>query len=148
MVDIVRPIRRRVQAKVDPVGMTEQSHANDVDINKIMARYHKTGLLQTTRKQALVGDFSSVGSYQECLEKVLAAQDAFMSLDSQIRARFDNDVSKIIDFCENPENLEEAIKLGLVDKPDVESSVADLEKVKEPVTPEDVVAGDPNSLST
>ena len=39
-----------------------------------------------------------------------------MALPAQIRSRFENDPAKLIDFLDNSENLDEAIKLGLVSK--------------------------------
>jgi phage internal scaffolding protein len=40
-----------------------------------------------------------------------------MALPAQIRSRFDNDPAKLIDFLENEQNHDEAIKLGLVNPP-------------------------------
>ena len=50
------------------------------------------------------------------MNRVIAAQDEFEALPAQIRARFDNDPAKLIEFLENSENRPEAEELGLVEK--------------------------------
>ena len=68
------------------------------------------------------------------MNAVLAAQDEFMELPAQLRARFNNDPALLIDFLEKEENREEAIKLGLVaSKP---TSVEAEAPVGEPKAPE------------
>jgi hypothetical protein len=41
-----------------------------------------------------------------------------MRLPAELRARFENDPAKLIEFIDNSENLDEAINLGLVNKPE------------------------------
>jgi phage internal scaffolding protein len=51
------------------------------------------------------------------LNQVIAAEDEFMRLPADLRARFENDPAQLIEFLENLENKDEAIKLGLVNPP-------------------------------
>lgn len=101
---------------------TKQSELADSDINNIMARYATTGVLPQMRdpSQAMYGDFSEVEDYQTSLAKVMAAEERFNSLPSELRRKFDYNPQNMIDFIQNPENREECIKLGFINKPAVE----------------------------
>lgn len=110
--------RLRVQFVPEGVSRTEQSHRDEVNINSIMARYHRSGLLPTYGRFPTYGDFSATGTYHEAMNQVLAAQDEFGRLPSAVRKRFQNDPGKLIDFLSDPGNLEEAVELGLVERPE------------------------------
>lgn len=116
---------RRVQLFFDDeedLSRVEQSHRDECNINSIMKRYMKTGMLSRNPADATYGDFSDMVSFQEAQNRVISAERDFMSLSSAIRKKFQNDPGKLIDFLGNPENRQEAIELGLVvDRPKVES---------------------------
>ena len=59
------------------------------------------------------GDFSSVLEFQQAQNILIEAQDAFDALPASLRKRFDNDPAVMLEFIENPDNREEAEKLGL-----------------------------------
>lgn len=104
----------------DEVSMTKQSFAKECDINHIMAKYQKTGLIDHVNKyDGSYGDFTSVVDYQSSLNAVMNAQDEFNSLPSSIRARFQNDPAQFLHFFNDEANREEAISLGLCKAPDV-----------------------------
>lgn len=48
---------------------------------------------------------------------VMKAKDAFMTLPSEVRRRFQNDPAELLEFIEKPENKEQCIKWGIFDKP-------------------------------
>lgn len=98
-------------------SLADQSQAKDCDVNVIVARFMKTGVLPGVNKQALYGDFSDVGSYQEACNIVLHAQQQFESLSADVRKRFGNDPAEFLAFCSDPQNKPEMIKLGLVEAP-------------------------------
>lgn len=96
--------------------MTKQSHAAESDINNIMDRYFKTGIVEhVATVQGKYGDFTSIPTYQEALDKIRRAQEMFMSLPSDIRAKFQNDPGEFLDFATNPENRDEMIEMGLIE---------------------------------
>lgn len=98
---------------------TQQHFAEKCNINSIMAKYKKTGLLPVvTGKTPQFGDFSQVHDYQTALHKINEAQEAFDSLPAEIRKRFDNEPAKFIEFVEDSQNKDEAIKLGLIAQPE------------------------------
>jgi phage internal scaffolding protein len=100
-------------ACLDP-SLAQQNFKDESDINYIVRQFGLTGELPGQAISPQYGDFTGVLDYHSAVNAVLAAQDEFMDLPAQMRARFDNDPSKLIDFLGNEENREEAIKLGLV----------------------------------
>lgn len=102
-------------------SMTQQQFKDEADINNIMARYQKTGVLvdpltQTMRKP-MFDDFSELGDFRDHQQAVIDAQELFMQLPSRLRARFENDPAELLQWLSNPVNKEEAIELGLMTKP-------------------------------
>lgn len=99
-------------------GMTVQSDKKEADINNIVSRIMKTGQLPpTVRGQPFYGDDLSIfGDYQDCWMKVREANELFASYPADVRRRFDNDPAKMLMFLDDPANLDEAVKLGIVQK--------------------------------
>lgn len=100
-------------------SLTRQSFAKDADINNLMARYPNGGvpldaILVRDPNEAIFGDFSDLGDFSGLMNRVSEAQAAFMALPSSVRARFDNDVAKLLAFIDAPENVVEAVKLQLL----------------------------------
>lgn len=98
-------------------SLTQQHFKDEADINKIIARYNRTGILvdpSVPRSgDALFGDFSEVKDFREAQNFICMAKEAFMELDSSIRRRFHNDPSELIAFLNDPKNVEEGRKLGI-----------------------------------
>lgn len=125
--------------RVDDLGnfektLTQQHFAEEVDINNIVSRALKTGLLgdpmSIGTRQAIFTDVASIGDYQSNLNKIIAAQNAFMELPADLRSRFNNDPANLLAFLSDVNNKDEAIKLGLivddkVVKPDAVAANAD-----------------------
>ena len=105
---------RRVMFACVGESRTEQAHRDEVDINKIVARYQRTGVLPVRSGVAQFGDFSQIGDYHEALDQVMVAERMFHELPSGVRRRFANDPGKLIQFLSDPGNLAEAVSLGLV----------------------------------
>ncbi len=114
------------------VSCTDQQYLKECDINQILKTYGATGKLSVNLRSGVSGDFSEVGDFQSCLDKINRAKDEFAALPSDIRARFGNDPVAYVDFVLNPANTEECIRLGLkekiVIKPTVEDLLGDIKK--------------------
>jgi len=108
----------RVHPNLDPISLTHQSMAPECDINTIMRKYEKTGILEHRNNyEGTYGDFTQVPeNYHESMNAVLDAQDMFQTLPATLRKRFHNDPGAFIEFANNPDNSEELIKLGLATK--------------------------------
>lgn len=107
--------RPRVQVINTDPSMTKQCFEDECNINKIMSRYEKTGVIEhVAANSPQYGDFSDVSDYQGAMNRVIELQSEFMTLPPNLRARFFNDPMQFIDFVRDPKNSEELKKLGLV----------------------------------
>jgi len=113
--------KRVATAPSEEPSLTQQQFAKDCDVNLIIAKYKKTGSVTHIRNgsQGVYADLADMPSYQEALQHIINAQQAFGDLPAQTRARFANDPQQLIDFLKDPQNVEESIKLGLRVKPEV-----------------------------
>lgn len=93
---------------------TKQAFRDEVDINRIMERFNATGQMPPMRPQGRFGDFTGATDYLEAATRVLDARRSFDELPSDIRDYCDNDPAELIDLMHNPERLEEAQDLGLI----------------------------------
>lgn len=96
-------------------SLTRQSELKSADINVIMAKYVKTGVLPVATREGFFADVSTVGDYREALHRVMQAEDYFYKVPPQIRKRFENDPAKFLDFISDPKNLPEIEEMGLIE---------------------------------
>lgn len=103
------------EAATVPVGesLTVQSHSEDADINVIVKRFGLTGTMPVNHRVPEYGDYSQVGSYADALAVVRAADSHFMEMPAEVRSRFQNSPQIFLDFCNDPANMQEMVKLGL-----------------------------------
>jgi len=102
--------------RCEDASRTQQHFKDETNINNILRQFNVTGQLPTKALTPQYGDFTGVGDYHSALNAVIAAENDFMTLPATLRARFDNDPQELIEFLNNPENKEEALKLGLLQK--------------------------------
>jgi len=101
------------------ISRTKQSFRDEADVNNIIRRYQKTGLLVDPTKirqgrQAQFGDFSDIQNLPETLGRISEANKMFMALPAKVREKFQNDVGQLLNFVQNPNNTNESIDLGLL----------------------------------
>ena len=129
--------RRKPKVSFDsPQGesMTKQSFRDECDINVLMRRYEKTGLLDhVNTHQGDYGDFINAPDFHTAMNQILTAEHMFQSLPARIRARFANDPGAFLEFAQNPENADEMAELGLIPAPG--PSEPDTEPVAESPAP-------------
>lgn len=95
-------------------SLTKQQFKDESDINLILKKFEKTGLIGYLNENPVsYADVSELGSYQDALSIVMAAQELFNNLPSAVRDRFANDPSKFVEFAENPANGQAMIDMGL-----------------------------------
>lgn len=108
----------------DPSSQTQtnQSDAEGTDVNKIFAKYQKTGnlvdLITGESRQPFYGDFTKIPNFLETKKALAYIQQAFDLLPASTRNVFLNEPQNLIDFLSDPNNDAEAIKLGLKNDPD------------------------------
>lgn len=104
-----------IDCSVEP-SLTRQEFADQCDILNIMHTFTTTGVLtHVSPMQGQYGDFSEVPDYETCLKTVMVADDLFMTLPPELRAKFDNDVGQFLAYASDPQNKDEMIKIGLID---------------------------------
>lgn len=113
--DTVTPDRERETLICGDKSRTQQSFKEECDINRILAKFRKTGeLSHLTDHEPQYGDFSSSVDYKEALDRVHAAQADFDGLSARVRARMQNNPANLLAFMDDPENEDEARELGLL----------------------------------
>lgn len=102
-------------------SLTHQSFKNECDINKIIDRYHTTGVMGTPNRPPdqtrtpLYGDFTNVPDLKGAYDQIIEAEDLFNSLPAKVRKTFDNDPVRFLDFCADPDNRSWLTSHGLAD---------------------------------
>lgn len=101
---------------------TQQQYKDEVDINTIVERFGVTGELPPPMNFPTEQDFEETFDFQTAMNTIVQAQTSFMTLPAKARARFNNSPQQFMEFIHDPDNIDEAIKLGIATK-------------REPVTP-------------
>jgi len=109
------PPKRKIGPFTD--GQTKQSFKDECDINSIVKKALRNGLLPDGNVNPIYGDFSDVKTYQEGLNVVLRAETQFNALPAHVRSKFQNDPAQFLEFATDPKNSEEMISLGLATRP-------------------------------
>jgi len=115
-------------------GLTEQNHKDETDINNIVRKYNKTGLIDHLNQfEKQYGDMTGF-DYQDAMNTVAVANTMFEGLPSAIRNKFDNDPAKFINFVDDEANADKLVEMGLakakVSTPVDEGSSEPVEAVK------------------
>ena len=94
-------------------SLTQQQFKEEADINTIVDRFMKSGVLPTPAVMPQYIDFEGVFDYQTAMNVIRQADEQFMRMDAKIRARFNNSPQEFLQFFADPDNAAEAIRLGL-----------------------------------
>ncbi len=115
--EIIHPYggKKRVRLSFEGKGRAKQSFKDECDINKILAKYQKTGAVTHLNKHgAQYGEATSL-DFRGAMELVTNAQNMFEDLPSSLRTRFANDPAQFMDFVQDIEkNEDEMRELGLL----------------------------------
>ena len=97
-------------------SMALQSAEEESNINTIVRRFGISGELPNDLRMPKSGDFTGAPDFHTAMNLVRQAQEEFVRVPADIRARFNNDPARFMDFIEDGSNYDEALKLGLVNK--------------------------------
>lgn len=104
----------RVRVERTEPSRTKQAFKEECDINTIISRFLKTGVLNFAAKnEPRYGDVTGI-EFQSAMLKVAQAQSLFNELPAALRNRFENEPAKFLDFVQDEKNREEAVTLGLL----------------------------------
>lgn len=105
----------RQQKRFTEPSQTRQAFAEQCNINKVMRKYEQTGQLPITNERAQYLNNRPL-SYHEAMQLVVEGQQAFDQQPAEIRKRFANSPEEFMAFIGDPENADEAVKLGIFEK--------------------------------
>lgn len=109
--------RLRVVAVTGEKSMAQQNMKDECDVNNILAKYQKTGLISHLNDNAGSYDnFTGYQDYHSSMNQVLEAQASFLMLPSSIRKKFANDPAQFMEFVRDPENAKELVEMGLANE--------------------------------
>jgi phage internal scaffolding protein len=98
----------------DLPSLTRQEFADDCDINNLMAKYEKTGVINHFNSGTpQFVDYSALPDLQNSLTVLADARAAFMQLPAHIRRDFDNDPVEFVNFASDKTNLNQLREWGL-----------------------------------
>lgn len=101
-------------------GRTKQSFSEESNINNIMKKYEKTGMLDHLNKyEGQYGDFIAAPDYHTAMNAIRDAGDLFMEIPATIRAKFENDPAQFLAFVQDKDNIDEMRKMGLARGPNI-----------------------------
>ena len=95
---------------------TKSDMKEECDINKIVAGFSNGKVPANLREitEANYGSFDTEDDYASAMSKVVAAQQAFEALPSELRAEFQNDPGQFLDYVNNPDNEAALVERGLL----------------------------------
>ena len=86
---------------------------DECDINKIMAKYQKTGAIAHVNKHEANYGFATGQDFLEAMTTVTIGQEMFDDLPSKVRNRFANSPAEFLKFVQDAKNKKEGQELGL-----------------------------------
>ncbi len=105
-------VDHRIECVTD--GRTKQSEKDACDVNLIVAKFERTGLVDH-----LAGglpsfqDVSEIGDYRSAIENVRKVDEYFQGLPAAVRTRFDNDAASFMEYLESGGDEDDMRELGL-----------------------------------
>jgi len=97
-------------------GKTKSNMKDASDINLIMARYKKTGLINfVDTRQAEYMDSNPI-NFHDAMNMIAESNSMFADMPAYLRKQFNNDPGKFLEFVHDPENTEKMIEMGLAQR--------------------------------
>lgn len=110
---------KRIRKEFPNPSLTKQSFREESEINNILAKYQKTGLIEHVAKHSpKYGELPDQAEFETAMNIIATANSMFEELPSSIRSRFENDAGQFLDFVSDENNIEELVTLGILDAPE------------------------------
>lgn len=97
----------------DDEDKTVQSFKEEADINVLVRRFGITGQMPQGIVPPTYGVFEDVFDFKTAMDAIAVARESFDAMPGDVRAKFQNDPQKFVEFCSNKDNLPEMRKMGL-----------------------------------
>lgn len=98
----------------DDVDLTDQQFVGECDIRSIIDRYRVTGQMPRQVTPDMFGDVSKVQSFTDACLLIQQAEEEFADYPARVRDRFDNDPAVMLEWLSDPQNMNEAVDLGIL----------------------------------
>lgn len=100
---------------------TQQSFAESCNINTILARYQKTGVIDHVAKHGPEYGFVDGTDFTTQMQTIAKATSMFEELPSEARKHFNHDPAQFLDYVHDmdDEKFEQLAELGLIDPLDL-----------------------------
>lgn len=95
-------------------SLTQQHFTKDADINVIAERFGLTGIPAFPLDPATFRDTTTDPDLRQILDQNIEARNYFNALPHKLRHRFHYSMGELWDFINDPENADEAVRLGLL----------------------------------
>ena len=96
--------RKRTSIKIDGPTRAKQSFKDSCDINKIVAKFQTSGIIDHVNKHKPNYGFCTSTDLKESLKLVETANTMFDELPAEIRKQFANNPAGFLDFVQDPAN--------------------------------------------
>jgi len=104
------PFTPRVSVSIDfskSKNHTRSEQAPATDINNIVKKYYKTGVIDyVVKNEPQFGDFTGI-DFEEIQNKVAQGNQLFESLPAHVRQEFNNNPAEFIEFIQVKDNIED-----------------------------------------
>ncbi len=101
---------------------TKQSFKDESNIDKIIAKYQKTGVINFRSQYAQQYGEMNVQDYKTSLDIIRKSESMFQELPSTLRDRFENSPEEFLEFVQDKKTIRKMFDLGLTsDRPPVET---------------------------
>ncbi len=138
---------RKYAITFSQLTLTQQHSKDAADINKIMARYIKTGVIDHVAKyQGQYLDNSDI-DYHSSQNIIIKADSMFAELPSNVRREFQNDPATFLKFVHDPDNHKKLVELGLAHPRPENLPETPAEPAEVPTTPAPVATAPPDSTT-
>lgn len=92
---------------------TRSEFVDSCDINSIIRRYKRSGVLYATHQVPTFQDFTQNVDFYQMQNTLAEASQGFEALPSHVRKRFNNDLGQFYEFYYDPSNEDELIEMKL-----------------------------------
>ena len=102
----------------DQESRTRQEFKDECDINVIWKRFGQGYKLPENWRKPEFGDFTGISDFHKAANAIATANESFDQLSADVRAFFNNDPGKFVDFAIDSKNRDQMIEWGLIRKPE------------------------------
>lgn len=106
--------RTLFQTEVGNDGMTKSEFADECDLNVLMERYRKAGVVPVPMPGGFYLD-TDLPDLPAAMQMMIEAEHSFNSLPSDVRKEFDNDPVRFVEFAIDKKNIDQLRAWGLAE---------------------------------